>query len=70
MSNKPKTEDILIQIENAFTPLSKILSKFPENVFEHYPKPFSLAYDEELKEYRLTIDLEFLEIHLGEQDSN
>lgn len=65
----PKTQKICDEISEAFIPLQSILNKFPENIpfFDRNSNTnFEIKYDKELKEYRLSINLDFVEAHLGE----
>ncbi len=65
----PKTEKVTNELLIAFKPLQEILNRFPETIpfFERNSNTnFEIDYDKELKEYRLSINLDFLEAHLGE----
>ena len=70
-SHKPKTEIFIKEVSDAFLPLQIILNRFPENIpfFNRQSNHnFCIRYDKELKEYRLIIDFDFVEAHLGESD--
>ncbi len=71
--HKPKTEKFIKEVTDAFLPLQSILNRFPENIpfFERQSNHnFEIRYDKKLKEYRLSIDFDFVEAHLGESDLN
>jgi len=65
----PKTSKVMDKLQKAFIPLQEILNRFPETIpfFERNSNTnFEINYDKELKEYRLSINLDFVEAHLGE----
>ena len=71
LDDKPKTVKLCDELLDAFIPLQSILNNFPENIpfFERNSNTnFEIRYDKELKEYRLSINLDFVEAHLGESD--
>ena len=71
--HKPKTEKFIKEVTEAFLPLQSILNRFPENIpfFERQSNHnFEIRYDKKLKEYRLSIDFDFVGAHLGESDLN
>ena len=71
LESKPKTQKLCDELLDAFVPLQSILNKFPENIpfFDRNSNTnFEIRYDKELKEYRLSINLDFVEAHLGESD--
>jgi hypothetical protein len=70
-THKPKTEKFIKEVSDAFLPLQIVLNRFPENIafFERQSNHnFEIRYDKELKEYRLSINFDFVEAHLGESD--